>query len=239
MPRLIALPALALLAACQMTTTPQTTTREDRIAMGLNVISECGASECGRLNLDSQLVDDYSIVAPMTHVRTFMASYSDFNDLADISAMSQLRELHIGATQITDLSGLSNFPNLTLLHVQRLGLVSDFRPVGQLSGLTELALGGNQMGDMSFLRNLRNLRALSLDNAKMTSLDVLPRLRALEDLDLVDATLPDDISALTRIPNLKTLSISDWSLTDAQRVVLDQLEARGVTVDIAPAVIVC
>lgn len=237
--RIAALPVFALLAACQMTTPPLTTTREDRIAMGLNVISDCARTQCGRLNLDSTLIDDYAIIAPLTHVTAFMTSYSDFNDLAAISAMTQLRELHIGATQIDDLDGVSNFPNLTLLHAQQLNNVSDFSPVAQLTGLTELAIGGNDLGDLGFLRGLQSLTSLNLDNAEIDSLDVLRRLPKLERLDLIDVTLPEDISALLRIPSLKAVSVSEWSLTDTQIIVLDDLRARGVNVQIENAVIVC
>lgn len=237
--RITALPALALLAACQMTTQPQITTREDRIAVGLDVISACARTQCRRLNLDSQLIEDYAIITPLTHVTAFMASYSDFNDLAAISAMIQLRELHIGATQIDDLDGVSNFPDLTLLHAQQLNNVSDFSPVAQLTSLTELAIGGNDLGDMAFLRGMANLTDLNLDYAEIDSLDVLRRLPKLERLDLNEVTLPEDISTLLHIQNLKAVSVSEWFLTDTQIIVLDDLRARGVDVQIENAVIVC
>lgn len=227
------------LASCQMVDQPQTTTREDRIAAGLTVISDCGQTECGRLNLDSRLVEDYAIIAPLTHVTAFMTSYSDFSSLDDIATMSQLRELHIGQTQISDLSGLSNFPNLTLLHAQNLSNVTDFSPIGQLNGLTELAIGGNKVGDMAFLRGMSRLSALNLQYAEVSSLDVLRRLPALERLDLISADLPDDISALLRIPNLKVVAVTDWDMSEAQEAVLDQLRAKGVSVEYEIAVIVC
>lgn len=45
------------------------------------------------------------------------------------------------------------------------------------------------------------------------------------------ATLPDDISALLTVPNLKVVSVTPQRLTDKHMVVVDALRARGVQVD--------
>ena len=238
--RFIALPAaLSLLMSCQMTDTGSTTTtREDRLVLGQSVIDDCVRSECGRLNLDSQLVEDYTQVATLTHVTAFMSSYTDFSDLSDIAAMTQLRELHIGQTQVSDLSGLSNFPNLTLLHAQGLS-VESYAAIGQLRRLEELALGRADVGDLSFLRGLRNLKNLNLDNSEISSMAVLRNNASIERLDLVDATLPDDISALRSMRKLNTISISAWSLTEDHQAVIAALRSAGVTVLVEAAIIVC
>lgn len=231
--------SFALLAACQMTDQPQVTTAEERLAMSQETINTCALTECGRLNLDGQLVADYGQVAEMSHVTAFMASYSNFNDLSDISSMSQLRELHIGATQISDLDGLRNFPNLTLLHLQWSNNVSDLTPIGQLTQLTELAIGGYDVGDMAFLQGLRNLKSLNLENTEVTSLRALRAHPSLEEIDLVEAQLPDDISALTTIPNLKVVSVTEWNLSDPQKAVIEQLRARGVEIILEVAIVAC
>lgn len=238
--RLIALPAaFALLMSCQMTDTGGTiTTRDERLVLGQTVIEDCVRSECGRLNLDSQLVDDYASIAALTHVTAFMTSYSDFSDLNDIAAMTQLRELHIGQTQVDNLSGLRNFPNLTLLHAQGLS-VDDFSAIAQLRRLEELALGRGNVGDLAFVRGLRNLKNLSLENATITSLEALRNHPSLERLDLTGADMPDDISALRSLTNLKQISISDWDLSEAQRGVINQLQQSGVEVAILTPIPVC
>ncbi len=235
--------AFAILSACQMetgTASPDFAAMQaERLANTLAIVESCRASECGRLNLDSCLLDDYSPIAELTHVTALMTSFTDFDDLPTIAPMSQLRELHIGQTRVTDLRGLSNFPNLTLLHAQDLR-VTDFGPIGQLNRLEELVVGGADVGALAWIARLTRLKSLSLDNATITDLAVLRGHPTLARLDLNDATLPADISVLQTIPNLRNISVSYWNMTDAQTAVIDALEARGVNVMISmPVVIVC
>ncbi len=233
--------ALTAVSACQLGTgTAQRTSAEiqaERIANTLAMVAACRASECGRLDLDRGLLTDYSVVADMTHVTAFMASFTEFSDLSTIAPMTQLRELHIGQSQVTDLSGLRNFPNLTLLHAQGL-TVTDFSAVGELRGLEELALGRADLGDMAFLRPLTRLKSLNIEGASVTSLEVLRGHRWLEVLDL-PGDLPDDISALLTIPNLRVLSVDEFRLNSEQKAVIATLRERGVDVPVAVAVIVC
>ena len=233
--------ALTVLSACQLETggTPQTfeEMQAERLAVTQAKVENCRDSLCGRLNLDSGYLADYSQVADMPHITAFMASFTDFNDLADIAPMVQLRELHIGRTQVTDLSGLSNFPNLTLLHAQDLQ-VNDYDDIAQLRGLQELALGGSDVGDMIFVSKLTALRSLNLSRADISSLEALRRHPSLEKLDL-DLSTEADFSVLLTIPNLKEIYITPWSLSEAQQAVIDALEAKGVIVTQEVAVIVC
>jgi len=232
--------SLLVLSACQMDTTQSVENFEaERIARTMGLVESCRVSECGRLNLDSGDLEDYGIVADMAHVTAFMTSYTDFDDLSDIAAMSQLRELHIGSTQVRDLNGLSNFPSLTLLHAQELRNVNDYSAVGRLTGLTELALGRSDLGDLSVLRGLTRLKSVNLMGATMTSLNGLRNHPTLESIDLISADLPEDISVLKTIPNLRELSVTDWNLSEAQRAVIDELSASGVNVIYEVAMIVC
>ncbi|MGJ8611553.1 MAG: hypothetical protein ACSHWY_10675, partial [Octadecabacter sp.] len=61
----------------------------------------------------------------------------------------------------------------------------------------------------------------------------------IQTLDLSNAALPDDLSVLTTLPKLRALSLSDWPLEDSQQAVIDQLEAKGVTILRVPSLIAC
>ena len=233
--------ALTVLSACQLETggTPQTFEEQqaERLAVTQAKVEDCRESICGRLNLDSGYLTDYTQIADLDHVTAFMASFTDFRDLGDIAAMTQLDELHIGRTQVTDLSELENFPGLTLLHAQDLN-VQDYSPIVQLNGLKELALGGSDLDDMAFVRRLSRLESLNLSRADISSLEALRSHPSLEKLDL-DTHTGADFSVLETIPNLREIYITPWSLSEAQQAVIDELEAKGVIVKAEEAVIVC
>lgn len=238
-PAVFALP-LVVLASCmepdQSATRPSVEAQQAAIVQ--QRLDDCSATRCDRLDLDTLWVTDYAPATAMTHVTALMLSYTDFDDLGDIAAMSQLRELHLGATKLTDISGLSRFPNLRVLHLQ-MNEVADYTPLARLRGLEELALGYARLDNTNMLRGLGNLKRLNLDFAKIGSLEGLRNHPRLEELDLIDADLPDDISALTTIRTLRQLSLVEDFLTEEQRAVVAQLEARGVLIIKSAALIVC
>lgn len=232
--------AFLALTACQVDEPPQARTPAERMALAAVKIEDCARTSCTTLDLDRQLVADYGVAANLTHVTSFMASFSDFNDadLAAIAPMSQLRELHVGNTQLSGIGGVTAFPNLTLLHAQWNDL-ADPSPIGQLTKLEELALSGTDVGNMSFLRGLRRLERLRLDSADITSLEVLRGHPSLRQIDLAEATLPDDISVLLTIPNLENVSVTQVMLEESQVAVIAQLEAAGVEITRTVSIIVC
>ena len=229
--------AVFALSACQKETVR--TANEARIIETQSKIGDCADVRCETLNIDRGLLEDFSLVASLPHVTALRMSWTDFDDLADIQSMTQLRELHISSTEITSLEGIDTFQNLNILHVQWNREVQDFTPIGKLESLTELALGGNNVGDMEFVENLINLDGLSLVNGTVTSFEALRGHPNLSRLDLEMTVLPDDISPLLTIPNLKQVSIRAGGRSEVQNAILDQLRARGVEVeDILEAVVV-
>jgi len=235
--------ALMLMTACQMdtgTARPDFATMQaERLANTMTIVETCRASECARLNLDSGLLEDYTSIVELSHVTAVMMSYTNFGDLDQISAMSQLRELHIGQTNVTDLSGLTNFPNLRVLHAQDLD-VTDYSAIAGLRSLEELAVGGSGVTDIAFVSTLANLKTLNISRSYVTDLSPLAGLQRLETLDMMGMDLPDDLTPLLRIRNLKSISISDWgTATPAQQTVLDQLDARGVEILREVVAVVC
>lgn len=224
------IPAIFLLASCQSATN-ETSPAERRVAATEVKLAECVTAGCERLNIDRGDLTDFSVLAELDHVEALRMSWTDFSDLNDIAPMTQLRELHVSSTQVADLSGLTAFENLDILHLQWSKEVSDFSPIGELTTLTELALGGNSVDDMEYVASLINLDGLSLTSSKMSSMAALIGHPSLTRLDLEMAQLPEDISALLTIPNLRVVSVTPRRLTDRQMIVVEVLRAKGVRVD--------
>ncbi|MCF2871921.1 hypothetical protein L0664_12655 [Octadecabacter sp. G9-8] len=229
--------AIAFLIGCQPAINAASPA-EQRILATEAKLTDCIMERCKLLNIDRGDLDDFSMLADLDHVQALRMSWTDFLDLNDIAPMTQLRELHISSTQVSDLSGLAAFENLDILHLQWSTEASDLSPIGNLTPLTELALGGNSVGDMDFVASLINLDGLSLTSSKISSMAALIGHPSLSRLDLEMAQLPEDISALLTIPNLRVVSITPTRLTDRQMVVVDALRAKGVQVDEIPEVVV-
>lgn len=214
---------------------------ENRIALANEAIRDCASTQCAQLRLDGTYVENFSRVARLNHIEELMISYTNFDDLPHVIHMQNLRKLHIGGTGVTDLSPFEDedFPRLTLLHAQQLN-VSDFSSLSYLHELEELALGYNRVGDLAYLANLTALRALNLTGARIESFDGLHRHPSIETLDLVDATLPLDLSTLLTMPRLKQMSISGYvPYSPSQIAVIDELRKRGVEISEELGMVVC
>lgn len=225
----ISLAALTLslaLTACNTTTGGTKQSREER---GQAILAECIASECQRLDLDGARLPDYSVLKDLTHVRALMVSYTDFTDLSALGENAQYSELHIGASNVTDLSALHSFPNLKLLHVQDLD-VSDYSPIRKLKNLEELVIGQSTFKDLNLVRSLPKLKRLNVVSSDVHDLTPLRNNSSIQVLDLYEMEL-SDLSPLLSMSGLRQLSISFYNLSDVQKTVIAQLQAKGVEVE--------
>jgi len=194
-------------------------------------------SQCETLNIDGMRLEDYSVINGLTHVKVLMASRTGLDDLADIADMHQLTQLHITDTEITDLTGLVNFPKLKVLHFERMPEGVDISPIGQLNGLKELALGGlGESSDASFIKALRRLENLKIRwvgvDADLSIFQNHPSLRTVD----IFGRLPAEQSALLTMRKLESINFNrsmtglgeyanDYTLNPEIR---EELERRGV-----------
>ena len=143
--------------------------------------------------------------------------YPDYNQLSDISALSNLtnlQTLNLYNNQVNDISPLSELTNL-----QSLDLSSNpLSDIGALSGLTnlqDLGLFGNgrQLSGVNALANLTKLRSLDLASNQIDDISALEGLTKLQFLSLYYNQLTD-ISTLQGLTNLQKLDLYGNQLTD-------------------------
>lgn len=211
-------------------------TQTEQLARGKATLAECIATRCTTLNLDGQRLDDFSVVNTLNHVEALMVSRSNFDTLADIKDMTQLKELHISYTDVTDIALVTNFPALKVLHFEGGSSAVDKTPIAQLTGLTDLALSGvGDDFDASFIRNmplLENLIIRGWDTADLRPLRSHPSLRNVE----IGGKLPADQTAILTMPKLEGIMFyRDDTLNDRMRTTL---ESRGL-LRLVPPVPVC
>ena len=198
---------------------------------GQAALADCIEVKCERLDLDGFILDDFTVLNEMTHVKALMVSRSNFDDLEDIRDMSQLRELHISNTNVSDVSGLVQFPDLELLHAAYLarGASIDVDVVAGLKKLEELALWRlDDIEEASVIHALPNLKRLVIDwKGEPETMDVFAGHRTLEKLDVRSHSLSIDQKGLLAIPNLKSFSYLGWGEVELDPEIKQQLELQG------------
>ena len=128
--------------------------------------------------------------------------------LEDMTELSHLVVEH----DIESLKGLEHAINLEFLHIGR-SEVSDLTPLAELENLRVLKLYNNRITDITPLSGLINLKVLQLQVNQIADISSLAGLVGLQELNLEDNLLTD-ISPLQALVHLKTLNLGGNQILD-------------------------
>jgi internalin A len=162
---------------------------------------------------------DFGFIPPAEIVR-FYPRALPVPDLMYIHHFSNLREVILSGTLLTDISALESLPYLKTLFlssskVTRLGVLQN------LKRLRELHLNNLEIEDFTLLQELP-LIDLTLEKSSIKDLTPISKIKTLRTLDISD-TLVDTGELLTSLKHLRSLDISKTRITDLS--FLNQLDA--------------
>ena len=157
------------------------------------------------------LTDDIRItdVLAVTELRLPKAELTDISDLA---LFENLTSLYLEDNGISDISVLQNLKGLTRLKLAR-NEISDISVLEKLPALAELDIEGNAVEDVSVLGRMTGLRRLFLSGNPVADPSVLKDLNGLTALSLAGAKVAD-LSFLAGMTELTDLRLSDNAITD-------------------------
>lgn len=200
-------------------------------------------------------VTDISPLAGKTKLKELGFSGAEITDISVLKDSPELERLHICGTKVADLTVLKELKKLKSL---RLGYIKveqliDLTPVGELSELKYLELTATQFTDFAPLAKCTGLE--QLDAQRETNFDNLEAIKALPNLITLNLwaneaiqdwdalaemtnlkelymgkTSFSDLSLLSNLNNLSSLSVSDCTVTNPEAIAtLPKL--RGLNVD--------
>ena len=191
----------------------------DRSTLVDSVLAQAGA------DLEQRLAGFCAHAKDVGLTRLDLSQLRSLSDLAPLAGLSDLIELQLsgtGVTQITPLSGLHRLQVLRLpftgvasitalaacrgLKILDAGhtLLSDVTPLATLVALTDLNLESTKVAGIAPLATLTDLRVLQLSFCKVVDLSPLGSLRRLQELRISGLRV-DDLAALAELSELKTL----------------------------------
>ncbi len=141
--------------------------------------------------------------------------------------LTQLTELDASASEITDLTGLDDATQLTVLVLYD-NKVNDLTLLAQLTQLTELDLSENTISDITPLGSLTLLTKLELSDNQISDVPLLAQLTQLTELDLGYNQI-SDVAPLVQLTNssLTSLRLSGNNINDV--TLLSQLANSSLT----------
>jgi internalin A len=133
-------------------------------------------------------------------------------DLSPLSNLPNLRHLVLDNNRITDITPLSTLPELGILTLDK-NQITDITPLSTLTRLTYISLSNNQIRNIKPLANLTRLFSIHLKNNKITDLSPLSNSTKLRSLFLTNNQI-SDLKPLANLPRLFRLEVSGNQVTE-------------------------
>ena len=140
-------------------------------------------------------------IASLTH----LVAENNIKHLKGLEHAISLKFLHIGRSEVLDLTALTELENLQTLKLFD-NRISDISPLSGLINMEFLQLQNNQISDLTPLANLQNLRVLHLEGNHISDVSPLSGLAELQEL-ILGRNFISDFTPLVSLTNLRTLHI--------------------------------
>jgi len=132
--------------------------------------------------------------------------------------LSSINNLDLSATsqdngKITNISGLENFSNLTVLTLNNNSLTN----LDKLSSLTKLEtvlIRNNNLTNLDVISKLTNLKQLDASDNNITNIEALSSLTNLNNLLLSNNNIENNLAPISKLTNLTELSLINNNITD-------------------------
>jgi len=163
--------------------------------------------------VDIDLTDEeIALLRYMTNLRDLWLERTQISDLSLFAELTNLDVLILIENQISDLAPLAGLTNLTTLALN-FSQISDLTPLAGLTNLTDLSLWDTQISDLMPLAELTNLGRLVLGNNQISNIMPLAGLTNLTYLYL-DLNQISDITPLAGLTSLTELQLSHNQIGD-------------------------
>lgn len=152
-------------------------------------------------------VDDYSALGNISALEELTLEYPGISDISQLDGLknTNLKDLWISHSSISDISFISSLKNLENLHISYTN-VEDISPLRSLTNLKYLSFCRN-VKDISPIADLTGLESLSFDYYNSDCVNTLSKLTNLKHLE-VYIIENNDISSLGNLSGLEYLGIS-------------------------------
>ena len=166
----------------------------------------CSAPEPIKTALEARLEQSCREIRPSEITKLQLSNYPDpISSASILSRFTNVQELRISDTKLSDISFVSRMHRLEVLHLDHSD-VRDLSPLSSATMLEEVWLDYTKVADLSPLSALEQIRVLTLRESKILDISPLKDLPKLEVLDLSNTSV-FDISPIQGGGNLKALSI--------------------------------
>ena len=129
---------------------------------------------------------DFAHISLLVNLMRLELSDNEISALEGLGAFPNLIYLHLNGNQIRDITPLAGFTSLTQLYLSK-NQITDLSPLAGLTGLTWLYINSNQVSDLTPLTGLTGLRRLIICYNPFTDISPIASLTGLTILSIDEA----------------------------------------------------
>jgi len=184
-------------------------------------------------------IADFANFRNLRYLHCWFNSLTDLSGLASLTELKELKLIDCNISTVTALAELRQVRTLTYLDLKN-NQIENIYPLSELGQLEILYLNDNPIQSWDALKSLVKLKTLNLRFTPLTSADVEDNISHLSlDSLYLGGTLVDDLSAISSMTSLTTLSVENLSADKidlAPLATLENLQALFVAQDRAELV---
>lgn len=161
-------------------------------------------------------VSDIRDAIPPSQI-TELGLYDVTFSVSDLSAFTNVESLYINGSMLSDISGISDLPNLKRLTIMDSDFIDDLSALYQATQLESLYIESNSIRDVSFLTEFENLKELTIIGSKVLDFNPLAACTKLEKLYLLEnyeATDYEFVKSLTGLKEFGLMTSFDFDDSD-------------------------
>lgn len=185
-------------------------------------------------NLESLVINhikykDLNFLENMSWLKHFRIYGFEKQDLPNFDYFPHLKSLTLSDGDLTDLGVLKNVViTLNNLDISR-NQITDISPVEKFKDLSFLSVSGNPIQSINVVSKLPKLRRLELQNTPIDNIDVLKDCQELQHLD-IQGTRVKNLEPIKSCSKLKLIDIRETPVSSIQPLIhLDHLQIVEVT----------
>lgn len=138
---------------------------------------------------------------------TELGLYDVHFSASGLSAFTNVESLYLDSTMLTDISGISELPNLKKLTIMDADYIDDLSALYQATQLESLYIESNALRDVSFLTKFDNLTELTIIGSKVLDFTPLAECTGLESLYLLKNYETTDYAFVNGLTGLKEFGL--------------------------------
>lgn len=174
---------------------------------GIEELPDLSGLPLQKVSLCSNQLTDISGLSKNTGIQVLWLKKNPLSDLTGISALTQLTEIDISDTQVSDVKPLKNAP-LRNLYCEYTN-VDNQEVIAEFTDLSALRMSHADENVIKMVSEYTNLHMLGLYDSQVTTLKSFRNLKKLESLDLSGCENLMHLEGVEQLANLNYLGIPD------------------------------